>query len=112
MSHSCRESGNLTIVTLSGRLDTTSSPETTRQLKEMIVDRGANLALEMSGVTFMDSVALSVLVSVLKLARKQGGDLVILEPSPVVRSLLDVTRLSHILRICEDEESAAAAFSE
>lgn len=110
MSHPCHTAGNLTIVTLSGKVDTTTAPETTRQLKETVLEGGANLALDASGVTFMDSVGLTILVSVLKLAREQGGDLIVLRPSPVVRALLDVTRLDQILRICEDEESAAAAF--
>lgn len=111
MAHSSRSTGNMTTVTLSGNMDTASAPETTGRLKEVILNEGANLALDMSGVTFIDSMALSVLVSALKLARKQGGDVVVLRPTSLVRSLLDVTRLDHILRIYEDEESAAAAFA-
>ncbi len=93
-------------------MNTASAPETRDQLREVILDGGARLVLDLSGVTFVDSMALSVLVSALKLARKEGGDLVLLKPTAPVRSLLEVTRLDRIFLIVEDEESAAASFGE
>ena len=112
MPLSCHTTGAATIVTIEGKMDTANAPETTDQLKGLILAGGARIVLDLSGVTFMDSMALSVLVSALKLARKEGGDLVLLRPAPLVRSLLDVTRLDRIILTVEDEESAAAAFGE
>lgn len=68
--------------------------------------------LDLSGVTYVDSMALSALVSALKLARKKGGKLVLLRPTPPVRSLLEVTRLDLVFLVFEDEESAMASFEE
>ena len=112
MPHSCHTSGTATIVAIEGKMNTVSAPETSDQLKGIILDGGARLVLDLSGVTFVDSMALSVLVSALKLARKEGGDLVLLRPAPPVRSLLEVTRLDCIFLIFEDEESAAASFGD
>ena len=91
-------------------MDASTAPETTDQLKSVILEGGARLVIDLSAVTFMDSTALSILVSALKLARKEGGDLVLLRPAPLVRSLLEVTRLERIILSFEDEASAVAAF--
>lgn len=89
-------------------MEASTAPETAAQLKGVILEGGTRLVLDLSGVTFLDSVALAVLVSALKLARGQGGDVVLLRPAPLVRSLLEVTRLDRIILSFEDEASAAA----
>ena len=112
MRQSRHTSRTATIITIEGKMNTLSAPETRAQLGTVVMDGGARLVLDLSGVTFVDSMALSVLVSALKLARKEGGDLVLLKPTPSVRSLLAVTSLDRIFLIFEDEESAAASFGE
>ncbi len=112
MRQSRHTSRTATIITIKGKMNTRSAPETRAQLGAVVMDGGARLVLDLSGVTFVDSMALSVLVSALKLARKEGGDLVLLKPTPPVRSLLEVTRLDRIFLIVEDEESATASFGE
>ena len=112
MRHSCQTSRAATIVAIEGRLNTASTPELHDQLKRAVQDGGSRLVLDLSGVTYVDSMALSVLVATLKLARSQGGDLVLLRPTPPVRSLLEATCLDRIFLIFEDEESAAASFRE
>ena len=112
MRQSRHTSRTATIITIEGKMNTVSAPETRAQLGTVVMDGGARLVLDLSGVTYVDSTALSVLVSTLKLARKEGGDLVLLGPTPPVRSLLEVTRLDRIFHIFEDEESATAVFEE
>ncbi len=112
MPHTCHTSRTATIVTIEGKMNGASAEESRDQLRAVILDGGARLVLDLSGVTYVDSTALSVLVSTLKLARKEGGDLVLLGPTPPVRSLLEVTRLDRIFHIFEDEESATAVFEE
>ena len=112
MPHSCHTIRTATIVTIEGKLNKGNSEESRDQLRGVILDGGARLVLDLSGVTYVDSMALSVLVSALKLAREEGGDLVLLRPTPPVRSLLEVTRLDRIFHIFKDEESAAAVFEE
>ena len=112
MRHSCQPGHAATIVAFEGRLNTASTPELHDQLRGAVRDGGSRLVLDLSGVTYVDSMALSVFVSALKLARKEGGNLVLLRPTPPVRSLLEVTRLDRIFHIFKDEESAVAVFEE
>ncbi len=112
MRQSRHTSRTATIITIKGKMNTLSAPETRAQLGAVVMDGGARLVLDLSGVTFVDSMALSVLIATLKLARTPGGDLVLLRPTPPVRSLLEATCLDRIFLIFEDEESAAASFGE
>ena len=51
----------------------------------------------MSGVTFIDAAGIGVLVAAANRARRAGGGLTLLAPSPQVRRLLDVLHLDAIL---------------
>ncbi len=108
MSETSPAQRNMTIVALQGNLDAQSAPERRRQLKEVIADGGTLLALDLSGVKFMDSMGLAVLLTALKLARNEGGDVVLLRPIGQVRFLLELTRLDRIFAVCEDEATAEA----
>jgi ABC-type transporter Mla MlaB component len=55
------------------------------------------LAVDMSGVTFIDAAGIGVLVAAANRAREAGGGLSLLAPSPQVRRLLDVFHLDAIL---------------
>jgi anti-anti-sigma factor len=60
-----------------------------------------HLAVDTSGVTFIDAAGIGVLVAAANRARQAGGGLSLLAPSPQVRRLLDVFHLDAILPIAE-----------
>jgi anti-sigma B factor antagonist len=55
------------------------------------------LAVDMSGVTFIDAAGIGVLVAAANRAREAGGGLSLVAPSWQVRRLLDVFHLDAIL---------------
>ncbi|HET9673019.1 MAG TPA: STAS domain-containing protein [Actinomycetota bacterium] len=73
---------------LAGELDMATSEE----LMEALRDRGqgAPVTLDFSGVTFMDSSGLRTLLEASK-AREGDGVIVILDPTPQVRRVLDIS---------------------
>ena len=60
-----------------------------------------HLAVDMSGVTFIDAAGVGVLVAAANRARQAGGGLSLLAPSWPVRRLLAVFPLDAILPIAE-----------
>jgi anti-sigma B factor antagonist len=68
---------------------------------------GAQLAIDLSKVDFMDSSGLGVLVSLLKAVRP-SGDLVLFSLRPSVAEILRLTHLDAVFH-CEQEEAAAVA---
>jgi anti-sigma B factor antagonist len=72
-----------------------------------VIDMGYHrLVLDMSGVEFIDSTGLSVLVATLKACRAEGGEVVLLGLTPPVRALVELTRLHHVFEIFRAEEAA------
>lgn len=68
---------------------------------------GAQLAVDLTKVDFMDSSGLGVLVSLLKAVRP-AGDMVLFGMRPSVAEILRLTHLDSVFT-CEKEEAAALA---
>ena len=60
---------------------------------------GHELVLDMSGVRFMDSQGLHMLIAADEAMREVGGSLAVASPSPAVRRLLDVSGLELLVAV-------------
>ena len=88
-------------VVLDGEIDIFTCPAIRRFLMAAISGGDIQLAVDMSGVTFIDASGIGVLVAAANRARQAGGGLSLLAPSPQVRRLLDVCHLDTILPAAE-----------
>jgi anti-sigma B factor antagonist len=84
-------------VVLDGEIDIATCPAIRRFLMAAISGGHVQLAVDVSGVTFIGAAGIGVLVAAANRAREAGGGLVLLTPSPQVRRLLDVFHLDAIL---------------
>ncbi|MEZ5215473.1 MAG: STAS domain-containing protein [Ilumatobacteraceae bacterium] len=81
---------------LVGEVDAHTAP----QLKEAVAGREASVVvLDISGVTFMDSSGLRVVITATEDARASGGDLVLAHPSAAVARLLEISGLTEHLTL-------------
>ena len=75
------------------------------------IGKGSKLiALDLSGVDFIDSSGLGAIVSSLKLLGGEG-DLVISGATPTVLSLFKLTRIDRVFTLVETEEDALRTLS-
>lgn len=111
MDLSHRNLGKIDIIQLSGRLVMADAPDVRQKLLAIIDDDHNRVILDLAEVDFMDSIGLSVLISVFKAARVRGGDVLLLNLTPAVRSLIELTRLQQIFEIFDDETAAIARLS-
>jgi anti-sigma B factor antagonist len=88
-----------TVVAAVGELDVNTAPELRERLVGLIGTGTKKICVEMSGVTFVDSTALSVLVSALKRLRQADGDLQLASPNPSVRRVFEITGLTRLFTI-------------
>ena len=103
--------GQVEVVRLANRLDADNA-NAVRQELDTLMKQGRNrLALSLNQVSFVDSSGLSVFVHAVKMARAAGGDVNLVQPTPAVRSVLELTRLSRIFEIWDDEPSAVLALA-
>src|SRR5215204_172479 len=91
-----------TVLAVQGDVDLASSDRLRRALDEAL--RGsADVVIGFAGLTFIDSTGLSALVDAHRKARDAGGVLVIRNPTPMLRRLLDITRLETLLAVEEPQ---------
>jgi anti-sigma B factor antagonist len=76
------------------------------ELQEVIKIGQGKLVLNLAEVSFMDSTGLSVLISALKATRTKEGNVALLNLTPPVYSLIEITLLQQVFSIFEDEAAA------
>ncbi len=104
-----RTLGNAHIIVLPTRLVKADAAPVREELKSLISEGKNRLVLDMGATEFADSSGLSVLISALNSAKESGGEVVLLNPTRPIRSLLELTRLHHVFQIFEDADAAAAS---
>ena len=102
---------DIDIVVLSGRFIMADAPEARERLKSLIDEGSGKLIIDMEKVTFIDSSACAVLISAFKNMQIKSGRLVLVT-SPVVQSLIELTRLHTIFEISPALPAALDAFGE
>lgn len=85
----------LTVVVMRGEFDLAARRELDREVRDLLDDAPADLVLDMSGVEFMDSTWVAVLVHLWTRADGEGrGRMRIRAASPIAARALEVTGLS------------------
>src|ERR1700759_5399046 len=85
------------VVTISGEIDIESGPRLRDQLLCAMRRHGARLALDLTGVTFIDCTGINALLAARRHAQLEGGWLRVIRASPRVERVLSLTRLHHVL---------------
>lgn len=101
---------NLEIVCLRGRLDAAAAADLREEFREFITNGHTRLVLDLSAVPFVDSSGLAVVITLLKAATANGGDVVLARVTPAVRTILELTRLHRVFRIFDDVDAACEGF--
>lgn len=104
-----RRAGSTTILDLEGPLLLGTPQQDLRRTVEELVANGAKkLALNLGGVSYMDSSGIGELVRTFSSLRKAGGKSVLFAPNKQVMMLLKMVRLDTVLDIVADEATAVA----
>lgn len=86
-------------LSITGEVDVANSPEL-REALYSLIDRGVtNVIVDASGMDFIDSSGLGVLVGALKHIRDCSGDLVVRSLQPATRRVFEVTGLMKVFTI-------------
>lgn len=102
------QSGPWTVLAVHGEIDMASAPTVRRAVMDLLGDGVRWLVLDLSGVGFVDSTGLGVLVGALKRVNAEAGDMTIVCDRENVLELFRMTRLTAVFRIHPDVASACA----
>jgi anti-anti-sigma factor len=106
-----RRVGDVTILQLSGRLELEDGDIVLKDTVNRLVEAGqVKLLLDMKEVTRLDSAGIGMLVSKLLTARRGGGTIKILHPTIRTDHLMDITKLTTVFEIYQDEDAALRSF--
>jgi anti-anti-sigma factor len=102
--------GNVSILELLGdAIDTSNAAEVKGQLDELS-SAHARLVLDLTRVRFVDSSGCGVLAESGRRFHEAGGELRLCNPTAEVKTVLELTRLTRLLKLHENREHALAAF--
>jgi anti-anti-sigma factor len=87
------------VIVLSGEVDITSAAQLTALIGGQL-NRGAlHLTIDASGVSYLDSTSIQVLLIVARTLRARGGDLVLLRPQRPVARILTLMGADQLITI-------------
>lgn len=112
LDYKLEEYRGIPLIKLAGRFDAEAAAFVKGQISNLVNEEHPNLLVEMSQVSFVDSLGLAALVSGLKLCRKNRGSLILVGVQPQVRNLFEITRLDQAFELYDDMESALNVFSQ
>lgn len=97
------------VLEVGGELDLHTSPRLRSRIGELVASGATELIVDLTETTFVDSTALHVLLDARKRLGSEGGELIVLCPSPHVRRVFEVTGVDGLLRLCSSLELAVDA---
>jgi anti-sigma B factor antagonist len=110
MKINSREIDGAVILDLNGRLVLGETILMREQVRALISKGQKKILLNLQAVPYIDSSGLGELVSAFTVARKEGGDLKLLNLTPKVHGLLQITKLYTVFDVYDDEGVALCSF--
>lgn len=97
------------VLALHGDADLHSATQLRARLNATVESGASVLVIDLSRVTFIDSMALGVLLDAMKRLRARGGVLRIVGPRPDVRRIFEITLLDRVFPLDATRSEALAA---
>jgi len=94
------------VIKLVGQLTASNSKQLRLEFKRVCNGEAPKLILDIAELSFVDSTGLGVLVGWLQKIRSEEGEMVLLNPKPEIKVLLELTRLDQVFFIFDDRQDA------
>ncbi len=91
--------GAKTLVSLSGRLDTTNAEQFREDIASLMDDPAPDFELDCSEMEYTSSQGLRMFLMLQKTVSSKGGKMVMKNMKPQVKEVFDITGFSNIIKI-------------
>ena len=102
------ETGPAAVVRISGAADMAAAERLRETLDELTQKQVTLIVLDLSGLEFIGSMGLGAIVYGHLRSRHRRGQIRLVNPQPVVREVLETTRLTQLFSIYESVDQAMA----
>jgi anti-anti-sigma factor len=110
MEISTRRQGEAYVIALAGNLDSMTSPRAQQELDAIVSGGAHRIAVDFSGLDYISSAGLRVLLGVAKAVKAKGGALRTFGLNQTVREVFDISGFSAILPVFSSETDALRGF--
>jgi anti-sigma B factor antagonist len=100
----------ITVVSCQGRIVFGEEATELRETLKRVLASTKQIVLNLSGVTYIDSGGLGMLVGVYSSARAAGADIKLTGLGQRLRDVLQITKLVTVFEVYDTEQEAVAAF--
>ncbi len=104
------EVGGVGQVALIGRLDTTGVDQIEVRLSASVIQQGRNTVVDMSGVDYISSLGIRLLITTARSLSWKGAKLVAYGVRPAVLEIIETTAMNEIVPVVPTEADALALF--
>jgi anti-sigma B factor antagonist len=101
LAYEKNEKNQSILIQIQGRLDVVNAAKLQQQLGQLDSEQFRAWILDLTEVEFIDSAGLVALVTAHKTAAKQHCQLVLCNPSPAVRVILEISQLDRVFEVVE-----------
>ncbi len=108
LSISTDRTGSVSIVTVSGRVDSETAPQLDDTLAKLSNGASQKIVVNMKNVDFLSSAGLRAIVKAYQAVQKSGGDLHLAEVSNAVEVVLRTVGMMQMLKSYSTNEEAAS----
>jgi anti-sigma B factor antagonist len=107
-----RKYGNISILDLQGDVDTYTCGKLSSAFLDLLERGEAHVVVNMAEVGYIDSSGLGTLVGGLRRTRERNGTLAILQASPHILKVFNITGLSKVFQVFSDEVDAVRSLND
>ena len=102
------DAGDVTVLAISGRVDSLTAPALGEKMIAALGAPNARLIADLSGVEYLSSAGLRVLLQAMKQAQKAKGKLVLHGLNARVAEVFEISGFNSILTVCGTRDEALA----
>jgi anti-sigma B factor antagonist len=99
------------VIVLTGEVDIYTAPRFKETMLDLLDAGAQKLVVDLSGVTFIDSTALGVLIGGLRRVNDAGGAMALVVTTSAVERVLTITGLDRVFTICGARAAAIEALA-
>jgi len=96
----------IAVISLAGEVDVYTSPRVKQEIVNLLNSDVTRMVVDLTGVEYLDSTGLGVLIGGLKRARERDGDLKLICDNVRILRIFEITGLTKIFDIYRSETEA------
>jgi len=110
MNINVTEQNDIRVLHCGGSLDADTVSAFKKIAYDLVGTGSIRFVIDCSNLTFIDSMGLGVLISLLRRVRQRDGDVKVSGLSEEVNTIFEITRLHRLFDVCSDSDAAVKKF--